>query len=165
MSTNCPIPVASGPVAFSRLEAARRQHGFTLLELLITVTVVAILTAVALPSYGTYVLRTARAEARANMLEASQFMERFYAVNNRYDQTLAGTAVTLPLSLSVSPRSGTARYNISLTAALTRGTYVLQAVPAGASATDECGTLTISSTGVRTASLKSTSDGVADCWR
>lgn len=154
----------------SHAQAARRQangqSGFTLMELLITMTIVGILTAIAVPSYGAYVLRAARAEARAQMLEASQFMERYYAMNNRYDQNLTGTAVTLPGALGQSPRSGTARYNLTLVAnSLTRNGYVLQAVPTGASATDKCGTLTISSTGVRGSSAMNTPEGIAECWR
>ncbi len=145
---------------------AIRPGGFTLIDVLVTLAIIAILSAIAIPSYGNYVLRAARAEARATLLESSQFMERFYAVNNRYDQRLDGAAVTLPVALTQSPRSGTPRYTISLVAAaLTRGAYTLRAVPSGASATDQCGTLTLTSTGVRGSSTMSTPAGVAECWR
>ena len=68
-----------------------KQSGFTLIEIMITVAIVGILAAVALPSYTSYVARGKRAEVRANMLEAAQFMERYYSTNFRYTAT-AGTA-------------------------------------------------------------------------
>tara|TARA_R110001592_G_scaffold276639_1_gene543733 strand:+ start:23 stop:496 length:474 start_codon:yes stop_codon:yes gene_type:complete len=145
---------------------ADRQSGFTLIELLVAMTVVGILTAIAVPSYGQYVLRSARADARATLLQASQFMERFYAVNSSYDQMLNGTAVVLPNAMAQSPASGTARYNIALQAgALGPNTYTLQAIPTGPSSSDKCGTLSLSSTGARGASGVTSPDDVADCWR
>lgn len=155
-------------VQVQRVSFARRgQSGFTLMELLITVTIVSILTAVAVPSYGRYVLRTARADARATLLQGTQFMERFYAVNGAYDQKRDGTAVQLPLGLTQVPQSGiSTRYNIALVAGnLNASGYTLQAVPTGPSAPDECGTISLTSTGVRGASGKPTAAGIAECWR
>lgn len=144
----------------------RRQQGFTLIELLVAMAVVGILTAIAVPSYGRYVLRSARADARATLVQASQFMERFYAVNNAYDATRDGTAVALPANFTQSPQSGTPRYNIALTAGtLTATTYSIEAVPTGASAADECGTLSYTSTGARGASGVSGAEAIAECWR
>lgn len=152
---------------FLRQQGGRRmQRGFTLIELLITMVIVGILTAIAVPSYGAYVLRTARADARASVLQATQFMERFYAVNSAYDQMRDGTPVQLPTALAESPANGTIRYNISLTAGnLTPSSYSIQAAPTGPSVTDECGTLTLSSIGVRGATGLPTAAGIAKCWR
>ena len=60
------------------------SNGFTLIELMITVAIVGILAAIALPSYLSYVQRGDRAAARAGLLEAQQFMERYYATNNTF---------------------------------------------------------------------------------
>ena len=147
-------------ITTTRGETRPDQAGFTLVEVMIAAAVLAILTAIALPSYSAYVQRTARAEARAVMMEASQFMQRFYIVNNAFDQTRAGAPVQLPTSLQQSPRNGAARYQIGLLA-LTPDNYTLQAVPVGASATDPCGTLSVTSTGAR----GSTGLTVEDCWR
>ncbi len=147
----------------------RRRHetGFTLMELLIALAVVSILTAVAVPSYGQYVLRSARADARATLLQASQFMERFYAINSAYDAKRDGTPVQLPNSLQQVPQAAaTPRYAVTIDGAnLTATGYSLQALPVGASSADKCGTLTMSSTGVRGASGATSAAEIADCWR
>ena len=73
-----------------------RSRGFTLVEIMIVVAIVAILGAVALPSYRSSVLKSQRAEARGVLLETAQFMQRFYSQNDRYDQDRAGAAVAIP---------------------------------------------------------------------
>lgn len=149
------------------LGARRQQRGFTLIELLVTMAIVGILTAIAVPSYGAYMLRTARADARATMLQVNQFMERFYALNSAYDQRLDGAAVQIPVGLTTVP-SGAAqpRYIVSIEpASLTASAYTIQAVPANGSLTDKCGTLTLSSIGARGATGQPTGEGLAECWR
>lgn len=133
-----------------------RSRGFSLLELVIAVGIVGILGAIALPNYTASVDRSRRAEARTVMLDAAQFMQRFYAANNRYD-----TAV-LPTNLRRSPAEGTQAYTIRIAAGATRTAYSLEAVPQGPMAGDKCGNLTISSTGVRG---RTGTETVARCWK
>lgn len=153
--------------ASERRRARKQQRGFTLVELLVTMVIVGILTAIAVPSYGSYVLRTARADARATMLQVNQFMERFYALNSAYDQRFDGAVVLLPEGLTKVPaNANNPRYNISLDpATLTANTYTIRAVPANGSATDICGTLTLSSVGARGSTGQPSKDGIAECWR
>ena len=61
-----------------------KSSGFTLVELMITVAIVGVLAAIAYPSYIEYVKRGRRAELTAQMLAASQFMERYYTENREY---------------------------------------------------------------------------------
>jgi type IV pilus assembly protein PilE len=61
-----------------------RQRGFTLIELMITVAVIGILSAIALPSYQSYVERSRRADGRAALLRAAQWMERAASVRGQY---------------------------------------------------------------------------------
>jgi type IV pilus assembly protein PilE len=129
-----------------------KHSGFTLIELMIVIAIVGILAAIALPSYNQYIARGHRAQARAIMMEASQFMEKFYALNFNY-------TTTLPTRLTVSPKAneGAARYTITLTT--TANSYSLSAAPSGW--TDEtCGTLTLSNLGEKS---QANSD-VATCW-
>jgi type IV pilus assembly protein PilE len=141
---------------------AGRSGGFTLIELLVVLAIIAILAAIAYPSYMQYVRRGARAEARIALLEARQFMERFYAANARYSSKADGTGnPTLPARLAVIP-SDNPRYDMTVDA--TRTSYTLTATPKAGSvvASDVCGALTITNTGVRGAA---SGVSVADCWR
>jgi type IV pilus assembly protein PilE len=124
------------------------QQGFTLIELMIVVAVIAILSALVYPSYKEYVAKSRRAEAKTVLLSAQQWMERFYTENFRYDQNSAGTAVTdssqFPARFSVSPMpgQGAAVYDISvIVTAGTRDVYSVKATrKAGTSmANDRCG--------------------------
>ena len=85
-------------------------RGFTLIELMIVVAIIGVLASVAYPSYKEYVARSRRAEARAVLVAAQQWMERFYTENFRYDKNSAGVAVTdatqFPSRFSVSPVPG-----------------------------------------------------------
>ncbi len=130
--------------------------GFSLIELMITVVVVGILAAVALPSYQDSVRQSNRAAAKAILHENAQFMEQFYTENNQYDQTIGSVAVAIPFAQS--PKTGTIQYNISLQSVATAA-FTLQAVPAGFMVGDVCGTLTLTNTGVR-----GTGGTVAQCW-
>ncbi|HLP80595.1 MAG TPA: type IV pilin protein [Nitrosomonas sp.] len=143
----------------------RQLAGFTLIELMITVAIVGIIAAVAVPSYQDYTRQNNRAGAKALLYENAQFMERFYSQNSQYDASVGAdarpntaddTAVVLPNTQS--PRTGTALYNISLQA-VTNDTFVLRAVPTGSMAGDPCGTLTLSNT-----NLQGAGGDVASCW-
>lgn len=137
----------------------RRIAGFTLIELMIVVAVIAILAAIAYPSYTRYVMRAKRADAKQNLLQMAQWMERNYTVNYRYP----GASATLPFTQS--PPQGTAQYTIGLASA-SDSAFVLRAAPQGSQASDECGTLTINQQGVKLAagSSDAASDIVQRCW-
>jgi len=145
----------------------RHQSGFTLIELMIVVAIIGILSAVAYPSYTESVKRGDRSAARAALLEAQQFMERFYAANSRYTKNDAGDAPDLPTRLQSVP-SESPKYGLSVSA-VSVNSYTLTATPA---ATDKCGNLTLSNTGVRgaagflqTSNTRSEKATVAECWR
>lgn len=129
--------------------------GVTALELMIAVSIIAILAAVAYPNYSEYIRRGQRAEARSVLLEATQFMQRYYVSNDTY------TGAALPSALTQSPKNGTANYLIGISS-VTDFDFALEAVPQGRLATDKCGTMSLTSTGVRGASGSAT---IADCWK
>src|SRR5256885_8577851 len=138
------------------------RRGFTLIEAMIVVAIIAILAVIAYPSYASHAARAKRADAKAVLLEMAQWMERQYTVTSTYNTFGDGAAITSDrLPLKQSPRSGAAAYNISFVAGQpTPSTFVLQAVPQGTMASDACGTLTLSNTGVRGATTGTT----ANCW-
>lgn len=60
------------------------QRGFTLVELMVSIAVLAILAMIAYPSYSTYMERVRIDNARATMMDAIQFAERYYATNKTF---------------------------------------------------------------------------------
>ena len=125
-----------------------RATGFTLIEVMIVVAIVAILSSIAYPSYKEYVAKSRRAEAKATLMAGQQWMERFYSENFRYDKNSANTMVTdatqFPRYFSVSPPpgQGSAVYDVSVVVTDgVRDVYSVKAVrKAGTSmATDRCG--------------------------
>ena len=156
---------------------ATRRNGFTLIELMITVAIVAILAAVAYPSYMEHVAKGRRSQATAELMAAHQWMDRFYTENFRYDQNSAGTATTnsalFPARFSTSPRAGegTAAYTLALST-LNRESYVITATRTGGMTGDRCGNLTIDHLGTKSVAASSFSSSFADaaaatkaCWR
>jgi type IV pilus assembly protein PilE len=143
------------------------QRGFTLVEVMIVVAIVAILAAIAYPSYVESVRKSRRAEARAQLLEAAQYMQRFYSQNDSFKRAVgAGSDMTLPGELRTVPRQGAQTYAIDIAAdSLTPSSFSLDAVPTGSMKGDRCGTLQLDNIGRR--NIKDAKAGVAigDCWR
>lgn len=124
-----------------------RIRGFTLVELMITVAIVAILAAVAYPSYTTYVRDSRRADCKGVLLAYANALERSFSINNTYpNAALAG--FTCP------PDGGAATYNLGLVGG---ATFTLTATPTGSQTGDRCGTLTLTNSGART-------PAAGNCW-
>jgi type IV pilus assembly protein PilE len=131
--------------------------GFTLIELMIVVTVIAILSAIALPSYDEYVRRGRRAEAQTQILQAAQYLERRYTTDGNYGETL-------PSGLTQSPATGTPFYSIAVvTNTPTNTTFTLTAVATGSMIGDRCGDFVLAHTGAK--SVANASVGADQCWR
>ena len=124
---------------------ASTRSGFTLIELMITVAVIAILSAVAYPSYVEQVNKSRRAEGKSAILQTASLQERFFTLNNTYSLTL------------VAPSTN---YTITMDPTLTVGdSYLINAVPLFTDT--KCGKLTYNQLGTQT---ESGSADVAYCW-
>lgn len=134
---------------------AGRQSGFTLIELMIVVAVLAILTAIAVTSYRSSAVKARRGAATACLMEAAQFMERSYTINMTY---VVGGFPALGCAAEQSEH-----YAFGFSAAPDADSYTLQATPINAqlSADTRCGTLTLDNLGVKT---ESGTASVEDCW-
>lgn len=61
------------------------RRGFTLLELMITIGIIGILSAIAIPTYRNYVVTAKRSEAQQELVHLASRMENCYSLNNTYD--------------------------------------------------------------------------------
>lgn len=138
-----------------------QKNGFTLIELMIAVAIVALLAAVAYPSYQEQIAKAKRADAASALMTGAQALERFYTSNGSYLDANGDLAAVFPTQ---SPESGTAFYTISATA-LTANSFTLRATRTGSMAGDRCGNLQLNSAGARTLHDNASGTDVADCWR
>lgn len=125
-----------------------KRNGFTLIELMITVAIIGILAAVALPAYTQYIIRGNRSAAQAQMMDIANRQQQFLLTNRAYasKQALIDSGFALPAS--VSSKYG---YLVDV------GTgdvpsFLVTFSPTGSQESD--GDLTINSEGVKTPAAK-----------
>ncbi|BEP56613.1 type IV pilin protein [Variovorax sp. V118] len=123
---------------------ARAPRGFTLIEVMITVAIVAILASIALPSYRQYIVRSKRSAAQAQMMDIANRQQQFLIANRGYADKTALTASGYSLPAEVSS-------NYSYDVALQESgppTFTITFTAIGSQAGD--GNLGLTSEGVKT---------------
>jgi type IV pilus assembly protein PilE len=141
----------------------RPRRGFTLVELLVAVVIAAILMAIAVPSYRSYVQRTQRTEARQALTQARAAQERYFLQYNRYASEFAPAP---PAGLGLPAATASGLYGLEVT--LTPSGYTLRATPLpdGAQRDDaRCAVLSVDETGRRSATDDAGTDTTEACWR
>ena len=134
----------------------KKASGFTLIELLVTIAVVAILAAIAVPSYQDQVRKGRRAEAKSELGRLQMAMERWRADNPSFANCTSPCT-----SNGTYPAVSTLDYyTVTITSTTATG-YTLTATPKGAQTGDVCGNFVITYTnGTPTKSIS----GSGTCW-
>lgn len=133
-----------------------RIHGFTLIEVMITVAIVSLLVTIAVPSYSEYVTRSKRSEGQRELLRLASLMEQRFLDARAYTEDL--TLLGLPNASYYTTVEG-GYYSIKSTTSANDTAFTLTATAQGAHATSDadCEWLSIDDTGARQAKN-------ADCW-
>ena len=149
--------------ASPRFASRGASDGFTLMELLIALALLAVLLAIALPAYREQIARAHRSELQTALLEDAGYMQRYYAANNAFSATPPPR-----LTWTASPPTGSPAYEIVVTVPPGDPTvFTLTATRAGAMAGDRCGDFTYDNLGRRGLVPGTPRGGLtaADCWR
>jgi type IV pilus assembly protein PilE len=123
------------------------ERGYSLLEVLVTGAMLGVLFAIAIPAYADYVARGRRFEARAGLLEAAHWLERWRTERGRYDDPANADQPPPDFPWRQIPRVGPPNYTVSVST--TPGKYKITAFATRAMAADACESLSIDETGLR----------------
>ncbi len=145
----------------TRKTGRRHINGFTLIELMITVAIVAIIAAIAYPSYTRHVIKSHRGTGQSKLLEVMQAQERYFTVNTSYTADLTDLGYSAATAI---PADG-GWYTVAATACSASTIdqcVLLTATPQNAQTADTtCGNLTLSSRGQKGISG---TGSLGECW-
>lgn len=137
-----------------------RSRGFSLIELMVVVAIIAVLASLAVPAYLRYGYRARRVDGQQLLLTIANAEERYYAVNNQY------TTDVTQIGFATSPAASNNGYYLATLATTGTSTqaYTATAAPQGNQAKDVCGSLTIDNTGNKTPNASSPLNTNGTCW-
>ena len=134
---------------------SQSQQGFTLLELMMVVGVIAILAAVSYPSYREYTFRAKRTDGKNALVDLAARQERYRFNNNVYTSSLA--------DLNMTSATAEGHYTVSITSASALA-FAAQVAPTATQSSDKCNILSITNTGQK-GTTNSNSLSATECWK
>jgi type IV pilus assembly protein PilE len=152
-----------------------RNRGFTLIELIVAMVILATLAAIAIPAYSSYVLKSHRTEAKSALLDLASLEERFFSTNNTYSNLPTDLGYSGPANTAFPVGSGWYQItNLQVFPAVppsptspggTPATYTITATAVNQQTSDtNCLTFSINSAGQQTAT-GGDSNASIDCWQ
>lgn len=134
----------------------RSGKGFTLVELMVVVAILGVITAIAYPSYVEFVRKSNRSEAKAELSDVAQRLQRCYTTYAAYNDNRCPIYADLVDDGLIS--QGRGFYKVTISSA-TRTTYTLTATaivaPQTADTNNGCNAMTLNYQGVRSPAV---------CW-
>ena len=142
-----------------------KVNGFTLIELMVTVAIIAILAALALPSYERYISKSNRVDATTEIMKLAAAQEKYYLQNNSY-ATEAQLANFITGGSTLETQSG--YYGVAVSSANYQQGYLLTLTPLTtkrqyAKDTD-CRNIIMDQTGKGTSTNAAGTDSTGICW-
>ena len=133
-----------------------RQPGWTMVELMVVITIVTVILVMAYPAYTDQVIKARRADGRALLYEAAQQQQQFYSVNNAYATAIGSGSG----QLNVPTTSDEGYYTLTLSGGQT---WTLTATRVSPQTADtDCGDLTLNYLGVK--GVTNATKSAAFCW-
>ncbi len=138
----------------------RKQGGFSLSELMITILLIGIISGIAYPSYIDQIMKGRRGDATAALLTAGVKQETYYAYHGVYTTDMS------ELGFSADPAtSEKGFYQIDSVMNGTAQSFTLTAARLGIQTDDTvCGDLTLTNTGIKSATNNTESNPAQNCW-
>lgn len=133
------------------------ERGFTLIELMIVVTIIAILAAIVYPNYQNYILKSRRSDGKTLLTGIAAREEQYFMDNKAYTNNLANLGYAVNGDGTVTSEQGFYKVQVATPDAVS---FNLTALPQGHQTSDtDCGNLTLNEQQVKGQSGAST-----DCW-
>lgn len=142
-----------------------KANGFTLVEVMITVAIIAILATLALPSYERYISKSNRVDATTEIMKLAAAQEKYYLQNNRYaDEALLAAYINGGTTLET--QSG--YYGVAVSAVDYKEDFVLTLTPPSGTRQfikdTPCRDIIMDHTGQRTSKNAAGTDSTDECW-
>ncbi len=141
------------------------SKGFTLIELMITVAIISILAAIAVPAYNAQVQKTRRSDGIALMLQIAQQQERYYSKNFLYADSVTDLGYSATPTSSAKGHYEVSTSSAACSAGVVASCFTVSAVAVNAQLDDtNCRTFTINEAGSRLAKDSGNADSTATCY-